>query len=1000
MTNKNFPIKFVVRYSIKETLKRKCYFCLSFISCLLVCLVSLVSKTILNQTPIIFLIVSEINSGEMDILLKPIRTPNKETSENLKYQAYDIYLNYTRLEKIFRENQEIKELQPIPRIMLNGRIGNKMLTNDFILINSEKEKSSELGRNYPFSKMGENECILDKNSLNGQSYEIGDSIPITIDASELLSTIIINSFENSSTLNQTNLSNITIQTNCVIAHILDKNYGKESVDHKRITFFEFDHFLNFISKSIPSDLKAMVPNISLILSKSNLNDYTNIIIVNFDKPRTNFYLVSEYETLVQKTTNVANKMIEIIGPTSKIRVELPLVNSMKSLYLGGVFLGLIINIIIVILIVLSVILIYSLLLISVETSSFDFGIIRLIGTSKSSLVIIILIQCLAFSLPAFFISLYFQIPILNKITEKLTDISSTNAKLSLDYYSIIYAFFMTNISPIIAAILPIKSLLSKNLTTSLNNIQSKTSGVKIEIISLKSSERQSLIYFGILNCLYGLGIYYFLPLSLLTFNLGLLLTIFLWILVGMLLGFIILSLNIQHLMQKIITYICLFWVKSYFNTIVIKNLSAHIIRNRKTSLMYSLSVGFFIMITVGYNTEMTALKFSELSTRGAYYELSCENSPRPNQFEDTIDFIEKNKLVYDFAYVFQPIDKFIKEVNTEIINLGKSSSHFNTFIAVSPNYFDATLDNFLYYNENQRIIINNKELSLSEQLYLKRNDGKVGMSGIYKWEFNLRLDDYFFLLVSDSESSMQFITKSTFIIDNAPGLSMIAHPIVPVTRSVILSIPMYADLIHKSTNYLNNNEFPSSYSLRDLPIDKVVFKIDAIKDPIKFANLTKMIEDDPRYMVNIWDYYTFEENIKKTEVLMNFIFNSVSFIVMVFCFFNLSASMTINILEQTKEISIYRSVGVTKSKLILIYICESLILIFSSCIIGVFVGTILSWTMILQRIIFTNLPLKFYLPIYELTIIFIISILGAFITTFFPARNLLKKHIAEIIKLN
>jgi len=57
---------------------------------------------------------------------------------------------------------------------------------------------------------------------------------------------------------------------------------------------------------------------------------------------------------------------------------------------------------------------------------------------------------------------------------------------------------------------------------------------------------------------FGVSIYYLLPLSLLSMNIGLLINIFFWILIGLLLGFVLLSLNIQHLLEKLTIFIAFF----------------------------------------------------------------------------------------------------------------------------------------------------------------------------------------------------------------------------------------------------------------------------------------------------------------------------------------------------------------------------------------------------------------------------------------------------------
>ena len=55
------------------------------------------------------------------------------------------------------------------------------------------------------------------------------------------------------------------------------------------------------------------------------------------------------------------------------------------------FLGLIFDLVIILFISLSVLLIYSLLMISVESKTFEFGVMRMVGLSQSGLIHMIMI---------------------------------------------------------------------------------------------------------------------------------------------------------------------------------------------------------------------------------------------------------------------------------------------------------------------------------------------------------------------------------------------------------------------------------------------------------------------------------------------------------------------------------------------------------------------------------------------------------------------------------
>ena len=82
----------------------------------------------------------------------------------------------------------------------------------------------------------------------------------------------------------------------------------------------------------------------------------------------------------------------------------------------------------------------------------------------------------------------------------------------------------------------------------------KTQGIKIEVTSIQKKELTSMIAFELITFIYGAFIYYFLPLSLISMNFRIIGGIFLWILFGILLGIVLLSRNIENILQKILIY--------------------------------------------------------------------------------------------------------------------------------------------------------------------------------------------------------------------------------------------------------------------------------------------------------------------------------------------------------------------------------------------------------------------------------------------------------------
>jgi hypothetical protein len=95
--------------------------------------------------------ISEIEAGEKDIVLTPRKTYKvDETGEN---SIFNEFLNYTLLNDLFKNTKSLKDLQPIPRLEMQGKLGKNLIQHDVILIDSDIEKENELGRNYPYGKM-------------------------------------------------------------------------------------------------------------------------------------------------------------------------------------------------------------------------------------------------------------------------------------------------------------------------------------------------------------------------------------------------------------------------------------------------------------------------------------------------------------------------------------------------------------------------------------------------------------------------------------------------------------------------------------------------------------------------------------------------------------------------------------------------------------------------------------------------------------------------------
>ena len=109
--------------------------------------------------------------------------------------------------------------------------------------------------------------------------------------------------------------------------------------------------------------------------------------------------------------------------------------------------------------------------------------------------------------------------------------------------------------------------------------------------------------------------------------------------------------------------------------------------------------------------------------------------------------------------------------------------------------------------------------------------------------------------------------------------------------------------------------------------------------------------------------------------------------------------MSANLYEQKKEVGVLRAMGFTKYRVHALYFYESLVLVISSCLLGVLVGTAVGYTMLLQFNLFLNATVEPFFPWGQFVLVLLISIVCAFFSTWGPASNLTNRSIAGIFRM-
>ena len=169
---------------------------------------------------------------------------------------------------------------------------------------------------------------------------------------------------------------------------------------------------------------------------------------------------------------------EILGLTGELvdamgfyqmNTQFHLLGAMKSTEQALLFIGLVFKILLLIFIVVSVLLIYSLLLISVETKTFEIGVMRLMGLSKAGFVALILTESMCFVFPSIVTGYICAMPILSLIYGYVfTEDMGFTPSIIPEFGATLQAFTIAVTIPCVSSILPIKRALSLSLTEALD----------------------------------------------------------------------------------------------------------------------------------------------------------------------------------------------------------------------------------------------------------------------------------------------------------------------------------------------------------------------------------------------------------------------------------------------------------------------------------------------------------------------------------------------------
>ncbi|ORX36181.1 FtsX-domain-containing protein [Piromyces finnis] len=559
-----------------------------------------------------------------------------------------------------------------------------------------------------------------------------------------------------------------------------------------------------------------------------------------------------------------------------------------------------------------------------------------------NLTFTIIVQGISYSLPgtalafitAQVLIIYFQPLIETTLKHSITPI--------LSFKAVLCGIGLGLCVPIIASYFPIRKALSSNIRDSLD----RRHNLNGYIITVENKFYKTIKANKTLLC-------YFLPASLISMNIANVLTILFAVLLCMLFGMITLSLNLQPIVERIVLYIVFFinfWEKKGISILTKKNLLSHRLKNKKTALMFAMSITCIIFLQSVSDVELNTMEYNARAKIGADARIYIQNIYNTGSFwlqlKAAEEYLSSIPEVNDWAYLsdhFVYKNKNISDI--KISNIGRVDPYRTHIRAISPNFFDVVSTSFgktkFLYPTNE---MTNQLTSIqTEQLYSYEGDNQ-----------SAPLVDMSKVMASGLSSLVSF-----------PGMYELGKEFYTSMKDIILQYMII------SYNANITKEIKKKIKSQMLTVFNMRVNVETLDDELEFT------ED--------------------VRTILNYAFSVITVAFSLIAFFSLSNIMYMNIMEQKQEIGILRSLGVNRFSLIKIYIYEGFTILMSAGILGIIVGYILGITIMKQRTEFIHIPLSFSFPYILILVVVGCCIVSAILATIGPLLSLSKQ--SQIIKL-
>ena len=817
-------------------------------------------------------------------------------------------------------------------------------------------------------------------------------------------------------------------------------------DYHYITTILVNSIFEALKQSPDPILKSLIPTtgfqtfIQNTVNSFDIRQYTvseNIVVKNRMK------IYTDQNTIDGFFIDLTNKYFKLIGKDYPATANIPLATAVEGVLLIKSFLDSVFTSAVFILILLSMLLIYSLMLSNIDEKTYEFGMLRALGFRNSSLINLLLIQGLMYALPAMAFGFLFSYLVNNMVYFLLFDFASESSDYALHYTAIIIGFLLGILMPLISNIFPIFRALSKTLRDSLDLYHRVINIMAVRIMKL---EKLGISFSQFINSLtliiIGITTYYFAPLAFVQQNVALFLAIMNIVLIFLILGFTIFVNLFQTLFEKALLWLVLWGADRKLKPLIHKNMKAHDTRNAKTALMYTICIAFLIFAGTGFSLQTNVIENSLKLELGS--DIVVEDETYGLDESSLRDYLANYMQKYpnnidQYSFTSFPLDKMPAIDKPDFSPLSHYPSKSCNIMGVEQNYLQSGFEKYYLPTEYDSTV---SYPTLSNEL-------KDGFSSLFTLAgtdpISLSEDPFNITTNSDArpinassglnETLLMIIpegARAGLAIDtNTPGVLLFGDRGYKVRiRNMARKVPgfgfkfsSYQTIVSKlwvaismeqmeklmksewRFNIDRQADITKFYETNPKNMSHGILKAKLMirfKRPLDWLERTELSNGLRNYFLNdltmLYDTQGLVDASQQAFYFINLFYLIVAVISIVLSFFLILVSFISNVKENSWEFGVLRAIGLNKFQMTRLYMYEAGVLTMASGILGTMVGIVVAVTLVMQFLLFTELPFEFLFPTDIFCVTFFLGFVTALGGSYYAVKEIRDKPIANITK--